>query len=383
MSRLGIIAAQGLQLPGLRAQEYKVLKKMSQCQTEAMGINALAICENGHRELHYNSCRDRHCPLCQGAARARWVKERLEELLPCAYFHVVFTVPKELHPLALAYRREFFRTLFKSAHQSLLAVGLNPKNLGAKVGGLSILHTWNQKLGFHPHLHAIIPGGGLSPDGTKWISGRANYLFSVKRLSKVFQGKLLSQLEKNHKKEIIPDKEKLKVVTLLTKAASKDFVVYAKPPFGGPAQVLKYLGRYTHRVGISEKRILKVESGQVEMAWIDRKSGHAPRKLTLTIEQFVKKFLLHLLPKGMRKIRYFGYMANRDRGESLKMVRSLIPSNRLKAEAPVNECSEPENQKLPTCRVCGQRVNIVSSCLPLGDKLFLLNTPGPEPGQGA
>jgi len=352
MSKLGEIALLGQEFAWLDGRERSVLRHIGDCQTLRMGTNAL-YCECGNVELHYNSCRDRHCPLCQGAARARWVAQRMQELLPCAYFHVVFTVPHELVPLALANRHQFYQTLFRTVHESLKDVALNPENLGAKIGGLSVLHTWNQKLAFHPHLHCIIPSGGLSPDGGRWIAGRSNFLVSVRRLSAVFRGKLLGQLESALAAgELQGDSGRLH--RALRKAAGKDFVVYAKPPFGGPQQVLKYLGRYTHRVGISEQRIVSVKDQQVRFIWADRSAPGSKNIMTLPVRAFLEKFLLHLLPKGLRKIRYFGFMSNRDRGQSLARVRSLIgppavqPSPNLPQETP-----KAALEFTSTCALCG------------------------------
>ena len=250
MSKLGEIALIGKNLPNLNKRERVVLSHISDCHTERMGSNTLS-CECGHREIHYNSCRDRHCPLCQGAARTRWVKDRLNELLPVSYFHVVFTIPKELHPLARANHKIFYKALFLSVHNTLLEVCANPKNLGGRIGGLSVLHTWTQKLTYHPHVHCIVPGGGVSPDGKHWITGNSKYLFPVKKLSAVFRGKLLSSLRKTCDRDELFG-NRLSYEKALYGAARKSFVVYAKKPFGSPAQVIKYLGRYTHRVGIIE-----------------------------------------------------------------------------------------------------------------------------------
>ena len=360
MSKLGNIALWGLEVPALNGRERSVLRHIADCQTERMGGNVLS-CECGHREVHYNSCRDRHCPLCQGAARARWVQARLSELLPCPYFHVVFTVPHELLSLAQANRHLFYDALFMCVRETLLAVCANPENLGARVGGMAILHTWNQKLAFHPHLHCIIPGGGVSPDGLRWIAGNLTYLVSVRRLSSVFRGKLLSHLDTSiGKGEVQGDEPALRAS--LRKAAGKAFVVYAKPPFGGPEQVVKYLGRYTHRVGISEKRIVSADPQQVSFTWIDRAAGHARKRMTLPQDAFIQKFMLHILPKGLRKIRYFGYMGNRDRTSSLAHVRALIQADcadhchqeRLGTYLPRN-CWK----QAPTC-VSGQSVPIAA-----------------------
>jgi hypothetical protein len=275
---------------------------------------------------------------------------------------VVFTVPHELVPLALANRELFYQALFRSTHESLKAVAAGPANLGAKIGGLSVLHTWNQKLAFHPHLHCIVPSGGLSPDGERWIAGNSRFLVSVRRLSRVFRGKLLAQLEA----ALLAGKlhgDPQKMHRALRKAAGKDFVVYAKAPFGGPAQVLKYLGRYTHRVGICEQRILSVKDGQVSFVWADRSDGGRRNTMTLPLAEFVRKFLLHLLPRGLRKIRYFGYMANRDRGQSLQEVRTLIgdpPTATLAPTVPGPETSEPLDAPKEIrilCRLCGAKLN--------------------------
>jgi len=354
MSKLGTIALMGGSLPYWGAHESAVLRRISDCQTLRMGGNVL-ICDQGHREVHYNSCRDRHCPLCQGVARTQWVKDRLTELLPCPYFHVVFTVPHELMTVALANKRIFYRALFLCAHESLLAVFGNPENLGARVGGLSVLHTWNQKLAYHPHLHCIVPGGGVSPDGTKWIAGTPGFLVSVKRLSSMFRGKFLGLLKKQLKKGKLAG-DAANTQRALCRASAKAFVVYAKKPFGGPEQVLKYLGRYTHRVGISEQRILSYENNQVKFSWLDRKNGQTRKIMTLTLEEFLKKFMLHLLPKAFRKIRYFGFMGNRHRRASIHKVRLLIN--------PAAKTVDPKNSIPPkepkTCTKCGQPLSVHS-----------------------
>lgn len=239
MSNLGQIAAKAQEYSWLNAHERAVLRHMADCQTERMGTNT-EYCDCGNIEVHYNSCRDRHCPLCQGSLRAKWVSQRLEELLPCGYFHVVFTVPHELLPLAMANRRQFNSILFQSVHQTLLAVAGNQENLGGRIGGLSVLHTWNQKLGFHPHLHCIVPSGGISNQG-QWVEGNPQYLVPVRRLSAVFRGKLLSSLETACRRGLLVGKleHNLKI---LKRASFKNYVVYAKKPFGGPEQVLSTWG---------------------------------------------------------------------------------------------------------------------------------------------
>jgi hypothetical protein len=357
MSKLGDIAMIGKDLPHLNKREKVVLSHIADCHTSRMGANVL-FCECGYSETHYNSCRDRHCPLCQGTARAKWVEDRLSELLPVSYFHVVFTVPHELLALAQSNHKIFYKALFHSVHNTLLEVCLNPDNLGGRVGGLSVLHTWTQKLTYHPHLHCIIPGGGVSPDGTHWIAGDARYLVPVKKLSAVFRGKLLSSLRKScDGDELFGDRGRHE--TALYRAARKPFLVYAKQPFGSPAQVVKYLGRYTHRVGISEQRIISVDKGKVCFTWLDRASGHKIKKMKLSHKEFIDRFLLHLLPKGMRKIRYFGYMSNRNRQRSIDQVKQLI------LKSPDLPCDEPDPHKVvedlrtdkKVCLKCGKIMN--------------------------
>ncbi len=364
MSTLGDIALRALNLPWLDGRQRSTLRHMADCKTERLGGNVLS-CECGNREAHWNSCRDRHCPLCQGAARARWVSARLGELLPCPYFHVVFTVPHELIPLAN--RHLFYRALFRSVHETLLVVSANPANLGARIGGMSVLHTWNQKLAFHPHLHCIVPGGGITPDGMSWITGNRAWFVSVKRLSRVFRGKLLFSLGTSlNKDELQGDKAVYHIA--LRKAAAKAFVVYAKPPFGGPIQVVKYLGRYTHRVGICEQRIVSANETHVSFSWTDRAAGHSRKLMRLSLEAFVRAFMLHLLPKGFRKIRYFGFMANRDRTASLERVRGLIaPSQPIHEwqKEPISatgmagdDPDQPKPAPGPICSKCGRRLRL-------------------------
>ena len=396
MSALGDIARRGMGLSWLNGQERSVLSHMADCKTERLGGNVLS-CTCGHREVHYNSCRDRHCPLCQGGARARWVRARLGELVPCGYFHVVFTVPHELNYLALSNRHAFYRALFLSVHETLLDVCANPANLGARVGGMSILHTWNQKLAFHPHIHCIVPTGGISPDFSRWIAGNPTYLVSVKRLSAVFRGKLMSRLGQSIvRNELCGDGSALR--DAVCTAARKDFVVYAKPPFGSPSQVIKYLGRYTHRVGISEQRIVCATQERVCFSWIDRAAGHAKLVMSLSCDEFIRKFTLHILPKGLRKIRYFGFMGNRNRTASIARVRALIafsfdslpnrsetdesPAHRSAMESPR---SEPVTASL--CLRCGlplivlHQIGVSSSGQHwLTSRLaFLREVHGPEP----
>jgi hypothetical protein len=363
MSILGDIARDAVWLPGVAGREKSVLTHIADCHTERMGGNTY-VCACGHREVHYNSCRDRHCPLCQGAARALWVKTRLSELLPVPYFHVVFTVPQELLSLAYKNQRFFYTLLMTVAQNTLLAVCGNQENLGGRVGGMSVLHTWNQKLGYHPHVHCIVPSGGIATDGTRWIPGSSRYLVPVKRLSRVFRGKLLSGLEGAiHRTVLAGDAERIR--SSLKKAVANDFVVYAKPPFGGPEQVVKYLGRYTHRVGISEQRMLSYTAGTVRFSYIDRKACNAKKVLTLPLSDFVRKFVSHILPKGFRKIRYFGFLGNRDRTASISTVRTLIKKAGCAVPISAEDVSFPLYEPLcPTCGLPLRKVPIADGSAP-------------------
>jgi len=356
--------------------ESAVLRHVADCQTERMGVNSMDCESCGHVELHYNSCRDRHCPLCQGSLRERWVRKRLEELLPVPYFHVVFTIPKELVGFASINKRRFYSLLFRTVHRTLLSVASRSENLGAEVGGMSILHTWDQKLGFHPHIHCIVPAGGMDTSGMQWKGTSDRFFLAVRKLSLVFRGKLLSGLERCLAKGVLEgDPSKIRQALIL--AAKKDFVVYCKPPFGGPEQVLKYLGRYTHRVGISEQRIVQFEQGVVSFSWVDRKEHHARKVLSLPLDEFVRRFLTHLLPRGFRKIRYFGFMANRDRTISLKRVRSSIAASLSEVERLLPDAAnvavakryaqEREALYWNQCPLCGGRL----SCRRQGESSFL------------
>jgi len=375
MKKLQEIALRNMNQPFLNGREKSILRNIGDCLTSRMGTNELH-CECGHQETHYNSCRDRHCPLCQGAARARWVQSRMKELLPVPYFHVVFTVPHELLPIVLVNRKIFYTTLFEAVHATLLSVCANTNNLGAKVGGLSVLHTWNQKLAIHPHVHVIIPSGGISLDGKSWIKGSALYLVSVKKLSLVFRGKLLSALESLLKQNKLYGDIKV-IKDSLIKTSKKSFVVYAKQPFGGPEQVLKYLGRYTHRVGISEQRIVSVKNNTVAFSYTDRANAYAKKIMTLNDSDFIRKFMLHVLPKGLRKIRYFGYMGNRNRTESLGKVRALITEAGVALLDVVHKLPElasenKQNYADQICSKCGKIMTILKNGIQF-KKLFLID----------
>ena len=313
------------------AAQEAVLRHIAECRTAALGGH-LEECDScGHRRIAYNSCRDRHCPKCQSTAQAAWITARLERLLPIPYFHVVFTIPNELNPLALCNRKVIFDILFSAASQALLTIGRNEKHLGAKLGFTTVLHTWGQNLLFHPHLHCVVTGGGLSGDGTKWIPAKENYLLPVKVLGKLFQGKFLAALDTAYRDgkldlegsaaDLSAPDEWRRFKNALYK---KNWVVYAKPPFGGAEQVFHYLGRYTHRIAISNHRIIDFADGKVTFFWKDYADNCRKKRMTLDAVEFLRRFLLHVLPHGFVRIRHYGICASGNVNTKLADAKRLL-----------------------------------------------------------
>jgi hypothetical protein len=303
----------------LTPDQLKVMRAIEACRTEVLGGH-LDVCEGcGYSRPSYNSCRDRHCPKCQSLAQARWIEERMERLLPVPYFHVVFTLPASLRPLARRNQRTVYKLLFEAATKTLLTLGNDDERLGAQLGITAVLHTWTRELEFHPHLHCIVTGGGLTQDGTAWISARRKYLFPVKVLSRLFRGLFLEGLVQAHRSgDLRTDGGDLRAV--LDPLYQTEWVVYAKRPFGGPEQVFKYLGRYTHRVGISNQRLLSIDERGVCFA---TKNG---RTLTLPPQEFIRRFLLHVLPPGFVKVRHYGLLAPGNVPTRLAAARRLLPA---------------------------------------------------------
>lgn len=308
-----------------------VLAALAACRTAGMGGHLHRCNACGAQTPVYNSCGDRHCPQCQGGARAAWLAERAEELLPVEYFHVVFSVPHELTPLAAAHPGRFYTLLFRAVRETLLEIAAAPRRLGARIGGLMVLHTWGQTLELHPHVHVIVPGGGLSPDGTRWISCKPGFFLPVRVLSRLFRGKLLAFLRQAYDRGEFTWKEGLATLAdprrfaqFLTPLYQKEWVVYAKPPFGGAKQALKYLARYTYRVAISNDRIESLKDGKVTFRYKAYAHGHRWRRMTLTAHEFLRRFLCHVLPRGFVRIRSFGFLAHRVRDEQLALCRQLL-----------------------------------------------------------
>jgi hypothetical protein len=319
------------ELGSIGPEQWKVVNALISCRTARLGGHLYACDHCGQTLTAYNSCRNRHCPKCQAAARAKWLDERMDELLPVEYFHLVFTIPDVLNHLVLVNKAVLYEILFRAAKETLLQSATNPKNLGARVGFLAILHTWGQNLLDHPHLHCLVPGGGLSSDGTRWISCRKGFFVSVKILSALFRGKFLDFLKNAYQNKQLqfPGQTSLfesweAFQKLLNRAYAKHWVVYAKKPFAGPEQVLRYLGRYTHRVAISNHRIIDVRDGIVRFRWKDYKHANAWKIMSVSTAEFMRRFLLYVLPTGFMRIRPYGLLSNRNKNQNLAVCRNLL-----------------------------------------------------------
>jgi len=308
-----------------------VLRAIAQCRTAALGGHRDRCDQCKQPALSYNSCRDRHCPKCLTTARNAWVAAREQELLPVGYVHLVFTMPEPLARLALVNKRVVYDLLFHAAAETLLKVASNPKRLGGHIGGLMVLHTWGQRLQHHPHVHCVVPAGGLSPDRTRWIHARPTFFLPVKVLRQVFRGKLVAGLRTAFREGRLSFPGGLQALApesafraWLRSLHHQPWVVYAKPPFGSPAHVLHYLARYTHRVAISNHRLVAVTDDTVSFRWKDYRHGSQTRTLTLDVDEFLRRFLLHVLPKRFDRIRYFGLLAPRCRTADLATCRTVL-----------------------------------------------------------
>jgi hypothetical protein len=348
----------------LTPEQRRALKDLTACRTAALGGHILGCPECGHLQIAYNSCGNRHCPTCQATEAARWLEARAAELLPVPYFHLVFTLPNALDPIALANPRIVYDLLLRAAAETVLAVAANPNHLGAQTGVLAVLHTWGQNLQFHPHVHCVVPGGGLSPDRTRFVGARTNFFLPVRVLSRVFRGKFLAGLRAAYARGQVQvkgqtsEQKEARFERLVSAAVRNDWVVYAKPPFGGPEQVLKYLARYTHRAAISNSRLLDFEDGFVRFRYKDYAHGKRKRVMKLSASEFVRRFLLHVLPRGFVRIRYYGLLSNRHREEELKLCRQLLAEA---AAAPAEPWPE-EMKKLPESAVAMTPTRVCPQC---------------------
>jgi len=344
----------------LSYQQLKAYRAVLACRTAALGGH-LDVCPDcGYQApVSYNSCRNRHCPKCQAQARQRWLEARQRELLETGYFHVVFTVPHELNVFALTSPRVFYDLLFSAAADTLLEVARNPQRLGADIGALAILHTWGQNLLLHPHIHCVVPAGGLSPDRSRWIRTRHRFLLPLPILRKVFRGKFIAGLRRLHSIDKLRCEgpaaeyaEPRKFSQLMRTVHRQLWVVYAKQAMGGPAQVLRYLGRYTHRIAISNHRLISFDGERVAFRWKDYAHGGRKRVMTLDAREFLRRFFLHVLPKGFVRIRHYGLLANRFRHRSIAIARALLANSRPQLTA----SSTPVAKTTPAlwyCPRCG------------------------------
>lgn len=345
--------------PGLTPEQRRTLNDLAACRTAALGGHVLECPECGHQQIAYNSCGNRHCPTCQATAAARWLEARAAELLPVPYFHLVFTLPDALNPIALANPRVVYDLLLRCAAETVLEVAANPDHLGARSGVLAVLHTWGQALQFHPHVHCVAPGGGLSEDRTRWVGSRRDFFLPVRVLSRVFRGKFLEGLRAAFASGQLRlpgrcgDEVAEEFERLVSAAVRTDWVVYAKRPFGGPEVVLKYLARYTHRVAISDSRLLDFEEGVVRFRYKDYAHGNRKKVMSLSAREFVRRFLLHVLPAGLVRIRHYGILSNRHRHDDLALCRELLGGGAAAESESEEPVKVPEGvESITPTRVC-------------------------------
>jgi hypothetical protein len=326
----------------LSLHQLKVMSAIEHCRTAALGGHVEACEDCGHRRIAYNSCRNRHCPKCQGASARTWLAEREADLLPVGYFHVVFTLPAEIADIAFHNKAAVYDLLFRAASETMLTIAADPKHLGARIGFTAVLHTWGSALTHHPHVHMIVPGGGIGRDGNRWISSRPAFLLPVRVLGK------MSHLA-----------ERQAFLRHLTPVRKKRWVVYAKPPFAGPEAVLAYLSRYTHRVAISNRRLISFDEAGVTFHYKDYRRNGADRQqvMTLTADEFIRRFLLHVLPRGFHRIRHYGLLASSARKTSLALARELL------AVAPKPDDDTPEEplDPRPPCPCCGGHMVVIET----------------------
>jgi len=346
----------------LSVQQDRVLRAIVNCRTAALGGHTAQCDRCGARVISYCSCRNRHCPKCQTLAKQRWLERQCADLLDIDYWHLVFTLPHELNALAQGNPQVIYRLLFRAASQTLLEFGRNPRWLGGELGITMVMHTWGQRLDQHIHVHCVVTGGALSPDGEHWIAANSGFLFPVRALSAVFRGKYLEALtqaynggELHFAGTTAPLGERGAFRLFLAQLRTHDWVVYAKPPFAGAAQVLAYLGRYTHRVAIANHRLVSFENGEVSFHWRDYAHGNRTKIMALSAEEFIRRFLLHVLPSGFVKIRHYGLLGNRCRHEKVARCRVLL-------NQPAPEPQEPESVEAMMLRLTGIDIQRCPAC---------------------
>jgi Putative transposase/Transposase zinc-binding domain len=349
--------------------QLKVMSAIESCRTAALGGH-VARCEKcSHMQIAYNSCRNRHCPKCQGAAAKEWLAEREADLLPAPYYHVVFTLPAPISDIAYQNKAAIYDILFKAAAETLITIAADPKHLGARIGLTSVLHTWGSALTHHPHIHIIVPGGGVSLDGERWVSCRPGFFLPVRVLSRLFRRLFLKKLMAAHEAGALtffgtraPLAKRKAFAAFLTPLRRIEWVVYSKRPFGGPQAVLAYLSRYTHRVAISNGRLIAFDEAGVTFKWKDyRAKGRERAKvMTLATHEFIRRFLIHVLPDGFHRIRHYGLFASGKRAENIARARELLNS-----PAPQDQAGNPHADEPPAfahpCPCCGGRMVIIET----------------------
>ncbi len=346
--------------------QLKVMSAIEACRTAALGGHVEGCQDCGHRRIAYNSCRNRHCPKCQAAAARDWLAAREADLLPVGYFHVVFSLPAEVADIAAQNKAVIYDLLFRAASQTMLTIAADPRHLGARIGITAVLHSWGSALTHHPHLHMIVPGGGISPDGQRWVSSRPAFLLPVRVLGKLFRRLFLTRLVElfdagrlQFHGSRVALRDRPMFLRHLAPTRKKPWIVYAKPPFAGPAAVLAYLSRYTHRVAISNRRLLALDERGVTFRYKDYRRDGAERfqVMTLASDEFIRRFLLHVLPRGFHRIRHYGLLASGSRRDNLARARELLaaPTPPEPAEAP-----EPPDHR-PPCPCCGGRMLILET----------------------
>jgi hypothetical protein len=350
------------QVHDLGRVERRVMSAIETCRTAALGGHVEACDACGTLRQAYNSCRNRHCPKCQGLARAEWLEDRQADLLPVPYFHVVFTLPAAIAEIAFHNKAVVYTILFRTAAETLRTIGADPKHLGAELGVVAVLHSWGQNLHHHPHLHCIVPGGGPSLDGTRWVSCRPGFFLPVRVLSRLFRRLFLDALQSAFDAGELGfsgDLAGLGDAAAFTERVGAcrhiEWVVYAKPPFGGPEQVLAYLGRYTHRVAITNSRLIDEVDGKVRFRWKDYRHHDKQKVMTLAAPEFIRRFLLHTVPDGFHRIRHYGLLANGHRAEKLALCRRLLA-------APAPEPIEPMDYRERYARLTGRSLDICPCC---------------------
>ena len=356
-------AAQGNRLS---LEQRKVMAAIEACRTSALGGHVERCEDCGEIRVSYNSCRDRHCPKCQGLARLQWLEDRRAELLPVAYFHVVFTVPAPIAAIALQNKALVYDILFKAAAETIRVIAADPRPLGAETGMIAILHTWGQTLTHHPHVHCIVPGGGLTRDG-RWIAGKPNFFLPVHVLSRCYRRLFLERLRTAFDAggltflgELARLRDPAEFAQYLKALANIPWVVFAKRPFAEPSQILEYLGRYTHRVAIANGRLLDCQNGRVSFRWKDYRTQNKSKAMTLDADEFMRRFLMHVLPKGFRRIRHFGFLANTCCVQKLARIRVALdvpnPEPRVKPKDYRERCALLTGRRLDICPYCGGRM---------------------------